>query len=132
MSSAVKPCAGWVLIHRPVPGETTAGGIVVPEVVRAKARGITPGEASKATCVAVGDGVTCCQPGDTVFVLAQNDNLVPVVTDEFGQVEKQNGFMVPEYFLFKASAIAGVISEFERGPVVSGRDYVCRTNEEQP
>lgn len=114
------PSPGWVLVKRHLPGAVTAGGIHVPDTVRFKHPGITPGESSRVEVLAVSpqdvengfDDIPT--PGDTVFVLAQNDNLVPVVTEEHGQVTMENGFQVPDTYLFKLSAVAGRIARDEQ------------------
>lgn len=122
--SSVIPAPGWVFVRRVLPAATTAGGIHIPETVRRKHPGITPGESGKVEVLAVSPEDQECWDagysspttvGDIVFVLALNDNFVPVVTDEHGQVTLENGFQVPETYLFKLSAIAGRVAK-EEGP----------------
>lgn len=126
----VVPQPGWMFVHRKMPAKTTAGGLHIPETVRTKNRGITPGESQSVTVIAVSpvdafnaignsqglvyteDGMVKLPfPGDTVFVLAQPDNLVPVWDSDWGLVERENGFAVPDYYLFKLSALAGTVQE---------------------
>lgn len=125
----VVPQPGWIFVRRALPAKTTPGGLHIPETARTKGRGITPGESQSVTVVAVSphdvdiaaanDGIVWAdrgdrrlpKPGDTVFVLALPDNLVPVWDSDWGLVERENGFAVPEYYLFKLSAVAGVVSK---------------------
>lgn len=113
----VVPQPGWIFVRRALPAKTTPGGLHIPETARTKGRGITPGESQSVTVIAVSpedagiEGVGMPKPGDTVFVLALADNLVPVWDSDWGLVERENGFAVPEYYLFKLSAVAGVVKE---------------------
>lgn len=130
-AESVVPQPGWIFVQRKLPAKTTPGGLHIPETARTKNRGITPGESQSVTVVAVSPvdqeraleesaGTVFIpdhgyrllpKPGDTVFVLAQPDNLVPVWDSDWGLVERENGFAVPEFYLFKLSALAGTVKE---------------------
>lgn len=129
-AESVVPQPGWIFVQRKQAAKTTPGGLHIPETARTKNRGITPGESQSVTVIAVspsdariaseGEGFTYVhdaghvmlpKPGDTVFVLAQPDNLVPVWDSDWGLVERENGFAVPDFYLFKLSALAGTVKE---------------------
>jgi co-chaperonin GroES (HSP10) len=118
-AESVVPQPGWIFVQRKLPAKTTAGGLHIPDTVRTKNRGITPGESQSVTVIAVSPvdaadsylATLLPEPGDTVFVLALADNLVPVWDSDWGLVERENGFAVPEYYLFKRTAVAAVVRE---------------------
>jgi co-chaperonin GroES (HSP10) len=129
-AEAVVPQPGWIFVQRKQAAKTTPGGLHIPETARTKNRGITPGESQSVTVIAVSPddqklavenggtvyahdigAVRLPAPGSTVFVLAQPDNLVPVWDSDWGLVERENGFAVPDFYLFKLSALAGTVKE---------------------
>lgn len=133
--SSVIPSPGWIFVRRNLPAKMTASGIHIPDTARSQHPGITPGEASRVTVLAVNPNDARCAlesddgrtieldettleipaVGEEVFVLATNESLVPVVTDEYGMCTLSNGFQTPETYLFKLSAVAGrVVREESR------------------
>lgn len=104
----VKPLPGWVFCQRMLPSEKTEAGIIIPESVQARSRGVTPGESSSVKVLAVGDESNHYLIGKTIFVHAASQNIVAVVTNEFGLVERQNGFQTPNFYLFRNEAVAGI------------------------
>ena len=133
-AQSVIPQPGWMLVQRKLPAATTPGGLHIPETARTKNRGVTPGETQSVTVIAVSpvdqaslgdngnstgtvwtkDGLRSLpKPGDKVFVIAEPYNLVPVWDTDWGLVERENGFPVPDYYLFKLSALAGTVRSTE-------------------
>lgn len=132
-AESVVPQPGWIFVQRKLPAKTTPSGLHIPETARTKNRGITPGETQSVTVVAlspvdlaaseenadrsvyVGDASyrVLPKPGDTVFLIAEPYNLVPVYDSDWGLVERENGFAVPDYYLFKLSALAGTVRSTE-------------------
>lgn len=129
MSEKIQPTRGWFLAKRNLAPVQTSSGIIIPESARKRASDVQTGSNHSVEVVAMHPddqfvheyneetdqyGPTTelrlgFQPGDTVYVKAMEDNLIPVVTDTYGRVEVREGVQVPDYYLFKVDAVAGVI-----------------------
>jgi hypothetical protein len=133
VSEQVKPTRGWFLAKRNLAPTETPSGIVIPQSAVRRANDVQVGAKQSVTVVAMHSqdefytsydwddasesektvqvDVSGFHPGDEVFVLAKDDNLIPVVTDFYGRVEVKEGVQVPDFYLFRVDAVAGVIPQ---------------------